>query len=113
MKPLFRASMRLPGIFSLALLLFSTQSCYHYRVQAPRHDPGTEYQSQTAHNLFWGLAKSKDIKPANCEKSNALDEVYISTNFGYALLTVATLGIWCPVKIQWKCSKPCNKTGNM
>lgn len=113
MKPLSGAPLRLFGTLLLSLLLFCTQSCYHYRVQAPRHDPGTEYQSKTAHNLFWGLAKSKDIRPANCETANALDEVYISTNFGYALLTVATLGIWCPVKIQWKCSKPCNKTGNM
>lgn len=113
MKPLSHLALRPASVVLLAFFCCCTQSCYHYRIQAPRQDPGTEYQSQTAHNLFWGLAKSKDIRPANCERSNALDEVYISTNFGYALLTVATLGVWCPVKIQWKCSKPCNKTGNM
>lgn len=95
----------------LTLFLLTHQSCYHYRIQAPQFDPSTEYQRKTVHNLFWGLVKPKDLKPANCDQK-ALDEVYVTTNLGYALLTVATLGIWCPMRVEWKCAKPCQKTGN-
>ncbi len=93
----------------LALFLLTHQSCYHYRIQAPQFDPSTEYQRKTAHNLFWGLVKPKDLQPANCNQK-ALDEVYVTTNLGYALITVATLGIWCPLRVEWKCAKPCPKS---
>jgi hypothetical protein len=26
---------------------------------------------------------------------------------------VITLGIWCPMKLEWKCSKPCQVTGHL
>jgi len=32
---------------------------------------------------------------------------------GFALITVATLGIWCPMKIVWICSKPCQQIGEL
>lgn len=113
MKPIAFPLARPVYALLLALFLLTSQSCYHYRIQATNFDPSTEYRGKTAHNLLWGLVKPKDIRPANCEKSNALDEVYVSTNLGYAFLTVVTLGIWCPVKVEWKCAKPCGKTGNM
>ncbi|MBK8965730.1 MAG: hypothetical protein R3D58_22375 [Saprospiraceae bacterium] len=91
----------------LSLFLFLYSSCYHYRIMAPDFDPATEYQSKTAHSLFWGLIQSQPMRPANCANSNGLDEVRVSTNFGYALITVATLGIWCPVQLEWRCAKPC------
>ena len=44
---------------------------------------------------------------------NGVAEVTMTTNLGYALITVLTLGIWSPIKVQWKCSKPCQPTGTL
>ncbi len=95
------------------LLTFSISSCYHYRVTAYKPDPGTEYQRKRVNTFFWGLVQSKDVRPENCEQSNALDEVHIINNFGFSLLNVITLGIWCPITVEWKCSKPCQTVGDL
>ena len=39
------------------------------------------------------------------EKSNGLDEVRISTNLGYPFVSVATLGIWVPLDVEWRCAR--------
>ena len=93
----------------LALLL---NSCYTYKV-ATRAQAGTEVSNTiTANSFFWGLVqKPAVIHTPLCDSLgvNGLSEVTVKSNLGYALITVITLGIWCPVKLQWKCSKPCNK----
>ncbi|NDU96480.1 hypothetical protein GK108_16485 [Spirosoma terrae] len=98
----------------MMVLLLSLQSCYHYRVSTSRFDPSTGYQKQTAHSFFWGLVQ-QNVTAKNCDslKLKSLDEVRVTTNFGYSLLTVATLGIWSPVQIEWKCPKPCPREGEL
>ena len=94
----------------LIVLLFS--SCYSYRIST-RAQPGTEVSTKTVHAFFWGLVQSpKEITTPNCDslKLNGMALVQMKTNFGYALITVATLGIWCPMQVEWKCSKPCQVT---
>jgi len=49
----------------------------------------------------------------NCQDNNALDEVQFRTNFGYSLIMVASLGLLAPVQVQWKCHKPCARTGGL
>ncbi len=97
-----------------ATLFFS--SCYSYRV-ATHAQAGTEASTiVTAHSFFWGLIrKPAEIHTPVCDSLgvNGMSEVTVRTNFGYALITVATLGIWCPVKMEWRCSKPCKKTGTL
>jgi hypothetical protein len=88
----------------IILLLPPVTGCYHYRVIAPEPDPATDYESRLAHSLFWGLLQSKDITADDC-LSNALDEVRITTNLGYSFISLATIGIWMPMNIQWKCAK--------
>jgi len=39
--------------------------------------------------------------------------VQVQNNFGYSLITVLTLGIWSPMKLQWKCGKPCQVSGHL
>jgi len=41
-----------------------------------------------------------------CEQSNAIDQVRVSTNFGYTVLSLLTLGFWSPVQLKWHCAKP-------
>ena len=98
--------------FYLLLVFVTMQSCYHYRISTSKFDPSTGYQKKTAHSFFWGLVQ-QNVVATNCDslKLKSLDEVRITTNFGYSLLTVATLGIWSPVQVEWKCPKPCTPEG--
>ena len=97
-----------------AAILFCS-SCYSYKV-GTRAQAGTEDSKLiTANAFFWGLIqKPKRISTPICDTLGVnMSEVTVKTNFGYALITVVTLGIWCPVQLQWKCSKPCKKSGTL
>jgi len=114
MKKLARNFTLYLRLITLVIILFTTQSCYHYRVTTKDFDPSTGYEKKTVCSLFWGLAQ-KDVRATNCEKLklNSLDEVRVSTNLGYSIITVATLGIVCPMTIEWKCPKPCPREGEI
>jgi hypothetical protein len=100
------------GIF--ILLLFSTQSCYQYRVLNTQRDPGTEYQKKVLWSYAWGLVnKPQNFIVPNCDSASALDEVVFRTNIGYSLIQVVSLGIVAPVQVQWKCHKPCPREGEL
>ena len=104
---------RLPLTLAICMLLLN--SCYTYRVSTLAQ-PGTELNSRTANSFFWGLIQSpKEIATPICDSLNAngMSVVQVKSNFGYSLITVATLGIWSPMKIEWKCSKPCQVTGHL
>jgi len=105
--------LRVPLALLTCLLLFS--SCYTYRV-ATHAQPGTEFNSRTAHSFFWGLVQNpKEIATPICDSlnTNGVALVQVKSNFGYSLITVLTLGIWSPMRIEWKCSKPCQVTGHL
>ena len=95
----------------MAAIIFCS-SCYSYKV-ATHAQAGSEMSKPvTANAFFWGLIqKPAQIHTPVCDSLgvNGMSEVTVKTNFGYALITVVTLGIWCPVQIQWKCSKPCKR----
>ena len=98
----------------LALLLFGGTGCYQYRVLNTTNDPATEYQKKVLWSSFWGLVnKPKNFVVPNCAATSALDEVQFQTNFGYSLITVASLGILEPVQVRWKCHKPCQRTDDL
>lgn len=78
------------------------QGCYHTRINA-KGEPATDYRKETIHTLAWGLVQ-ENPEPDDC-LSGTLDEVRVSTNFGYCLITVATLGFWCPMEVEWRCAK--------
>lgn len=79
-------------------------ACYHYRVRPPRPDPATEYRSRTTVALIWG-AVQPDVRAADCTVSNAIDEVRVTTNVAYTLVTVVTLGLVAPLQVEWRCAK--------
>src|ERR1041385_5059554 len=102
----------------LILIVVINQSCYHYRVSSANFDPGTSYQKKTVHSFFWGLAQKRtngiDVVTENCDKINVnkIDEVRVTTNLGYSLINVITLGIWSPIQVEWKCAKPAPREGS-
>lgn len=109
-------SVKKPGYFYFIIAALCCSSCYSYRL-ATHDQPGIIYsESVTANAYLWGLAnKPVQIQTPVCDslEVNGVAEVTVKTNFGYALLTVATLGIWCPMKIVWICSKPCQQIGEL
>lgn len=91
-------------------------SCYSYRVGTYAQGGSEASKPITVNSYFWGLLKKPaEIHTPICDslQVNGVAEVTMSTNFGYALITVVTLGIWSPMKVQWRCSKPCQKVGNL
>ncbi|MDX2056724.1 MAG: hypothetical protein SFV24_02910 [Gemmatimonadales bacterium] len=89
-------------VVGLALLA----GCYQYVVTPPNPEAGTEYRTRTGHSLFWGLVKSRIETPeAVCQQSQTLADVTVSSNLGYSLLTIATLGIWSPMTVKYRCGK--------
>ena len=107
MPPRRSSTSRLDGRALLLLCCFVLlpvqAGCYHYRVVAPRPDPATDYNRRTVHALFWGLAQ-RDVQVTDCV-SNAMDEVRVNTNLAYLAVSVATLGIWVPLTVEWRCAK--------
>lgn len=113
-RPLLFLQLRL-----LVLMIACTtmgSSCYTYRVST-RAQAGTEMiHHKTVHSLFWGLLnKPEEIHTPLCDSLNlkGMAVVEVKTNFGYSLITVLTLGIWSPLQVGWKCSKPCQETGHL
>lgn len=102
-------------LFSCILCI---SSCYSYRIAThalPATD-ATPVNSVSAYSLFWGLLnKPQVISTPVCDSlgANGVSEVRVKTNFGNAVLTICTLGIYCPVKIEWKCAKPCAQTDSL
>ena len=96
---------------SILFVVITIQSCYHYRVINTHNEPGTEYRDTVMRAYFWGLVnKPQNFHVPNCtDTCAALDEVVFSKNFGQTFLTAITLGIVSPVKVQWKCHKPCQR----
>jgi len=91
--------------------MFVSQSCYHYSVLSTISDPLTEYQHKVMWSYCWGLVnKPQFYTVPNCD-NNAIDEVRFTTTFANSLLTIFTLGIVCPVTVEWKCHKPCQRSG--
>jgi hypothetical protein len=104
------AKRSLPVLF--IVLIIASTGCYHYRILNTNDDPGTEYRDTVVRSYLWGLVnKPQDFHVPNCDADSctAINEVVFSKNFGQALLTVITLGIVSPVKVQWRCHKPCQR----
>jgi hypothetical protein len=103
------------GKFLLILVfVYTLTGCYHYRVLNTVNDPASvQYHHKVLWAYFWGLTNSPRNFTVNDCSSGGIDEVRITTNFGETLLTIGTLGIVCPVKVEWKCHKPCQRTGDL
>ena len=99
----------LVGVFCLLLL----SGCYYYRAQAPGAAGRgvTDYEGEVVWSLAWGLAQTNP-RVANCQ-GQALAEVRNTSNFGYALLTVITLGFVSPQRVDWRCAAPTPSGGGL
>lgn len=98
--------------------------CYSYHVyqvggtqdRELGNQPATEWQGKTLHSFLWGNVR-QDLPVANCTLGDGtrtgIEEIRVNTNLGYAALTVLTLGIWSPLKVNWRCAKPQGPRGRL
>jgi hypothetical protein len=82
------------------------QGCSKYHVTTSQKNPGDiSYKKKVAATYLWGIInKPHTIVDTACGTAG-LAEVKITTNPGYTVLSVVTLGIVNLIKVEWKCQK--------
>jgi len=94
----------LAGRLALPLAAVLLTGCWYHRIEVSSPvTAATEYVSATYWSFAWG-AWQREPQPTNCN-GQALKEVRVSSNLGFALITVVTLGLVAPERIAWKCAK--------
>ena len=88
----------------LSLLLVVQTGCYHYRVYGEQVPVGSEAKQETLWSSLWGTRQQNINTDKTC-LDNPTAEVTLSSNLGYALLTVLSLGFVAPIDVEWKCAK--------
>jgi hypothetical protein len=92
------------GLVAIVAAALCLHGCYHARVSFPDTAPqGMEPRSETLWSLAWGLSQ-QNLEPRDCP-SASLSEVTTSTNIGFVLLTVVSLGFVSAVKVEFRCAK--------
>ena len=88
------------------------QGCSKYTVTTNQKDPAdVYYKKKIVTSYFWGVVNNPHKTVDTTCGSAGLDEVKITSNLGYSLIHVATLGIVNLVKVEWKCHKPAPVVG--
>jgi hypothetical protein len=69
------------------------------------------FTKKTVHSFFWGALQHNLVPPASSPTSKtpancrSMGQVKLPMNYGYSLITVATLGIWSPMRVAWQCKE--------
>lgn len=99
------------------MILPAGGGCYTYHVHqagGPEgrelgNQPSTEWQGRTLHAFAWGAVR-QDLPVENCRLGSGqhlgIEEVRIDTNLAYLAASVATLGLWVPLRVSWRCARP-------
>jgi hypothetical protein len=91
----------------ILVIVSSAYSCTTTRVVS-KYDCDTfdnnPLNMKTTWSFAWGLVQPKDIKPKCDSRFNHLNKVTVKNNLGFALISVATLGIVMPQRIEWCCA---------
>ena len=113
--------LRFALIAALMIPLVGSQGCYHYYVIAEEAKiEDNTYSEKTVDTYVWGLLNTqKDGVISNeattqgfCPKDYGLYDVRVTRNLGHILAAVLTLGIWAPLKVEWRCAKKPSEEGD-
>lgn len=85
---------------SLVLAILLVEGCFAYRVPAP-YRPSAVDGGEVVWAFAWGLA----VEQPSLGRCADLPLTYVTarSNIGFTLLTVATLGLVAPIKLEWGC----------
>ena len=102
----------------VALCVSVSAGCYSYHVfqegggMAGReggNQPGTPWQGKTLHGFLYGAIR-QDLPVSNCQLPSGerfgIEEVKIEKNALHLIAATATLGLWVPMKVSWRCQRP-------
>ena len=85
----------------------SLNSCTTTRI-VTKYDSDTfannPLNQKTTWSFAWGLVQPKDINPKCDSRFNHLDQVTVKNNWGFALISVLSLGIVMPQRVEWSCA---------
>jgi hypothetical protein len=86
---------------TLVLGILLVQGCFAYRVPAP-YRPSAVDGGEVVWAFAWGLA----VEQPRLGMCSDLPLTYVTarSNVGFTLLTVVTLGLVAPIKLEWGCS---------
>ena len=88
-------------VLILALIL-TTTGCAQHRLVVARPNPTGEPVTVNSNAYAFGTVQPRTVAECN---TNLLDEVRVHQNLGQALITVLTLGIYMPARIEYRCAK--------
>src|SRR5688500_9827900 len=100
---------------SLAGLL-ALSGCASFQVTVPDSDPiqlegqAAAYQKKTMHAFFWGLLLDPQLFAAECH-GQGINDVVIDRTLAHDLAGVATLGLWMPTEVRFRCKAPPTRPG--
>ncbi len=106
--------------FACIILVYSISgmSCTTTRIVS-KYDCDTfannPLNKKTTWSFAWGLVQPKDINPKCDKRSDHMNSVTVKNNLGFALISIATLGIVMPQRVEWCCapySPPTESLGN-
>jgi hypothetical protein len=89
----------LPAILALSLL----GGCATHRLVVLHPNPYGPPHTVSSTDYGWGAAQRRTVAK-ECDNS-LIDEVRVKQTFGQSLITVLTLGIVMPTKIEYVCAK--------
>jgi len=76
--------------------------CAQHRLVVARPNPTGEPVMINSTAFAFGTLQPRNVATCN---TNLIDEVRVHQNLGQALLTVLTVGIYMPVRIEYFCAK--------
>lgn len=92
------------------LILFTLLAgCVEHRLVVKRPNPTGTSETVSSNAFGWGAIQHREA--AKCT-TNLIDEVRVHQNFGQALATVLTLGLYTPVRIEYFCANVPSPVGN-
>src|SRR5215210_6999319 len=90
--------------FVIAVNAMLLQGCAKYTVTTTQRDPvDVAYKKRIMASYLWGIINNPHRSIDSTCGAAGLDEVRITTNVGYSVIHVVTLGIVNIVKVEWKC----------
>ena len=108
-----RRNLRGGTIVGVLLLFAAASGCATYPLQIASPDPldDRDVRGEVVDAWFWGLYRSPHTLVAE-DQGHGISDVEVKTNYGYALVTVISLGIYMPVEIRYRVKAPTGDFGD-
>lgn len=108
-------------LLGIALLIALLPSCSvtdnvvsQHTSDQSAHSKHLAHIGKTHWSYFWGIYKPQGTEwNAGCQQGSNLSRVRVTTNPGFIIVSIVTLGIAVPQKLEWDCSPPCRTTGQL